>query len=42
MMSAPAVEKARELLGWEARVELDDGLERTIAWYRSRLGAPAA
>ncbi len=37
----PAVEKARELLGWEARVELDDGLERTIAWYRSRLGAAA-
>jgi UDP-glucose 4-epimerase len=38
----PAVEKARELLGWEARIELDEGLERTIAWYRSRLGAPAA
>jgi UDP-glucose 4-epimerase len=38
----PAVEKARELLGWEAQVELDDGLERTIAWYRSKLGAAAA
>jgi UDP-glucose 4-epimerase len=32
----PNVEKARELLGFEARVELDEGLERTIAWYRSR------
>jgi UDP-glucose 4-epimerase len=32
----PNVEKARELLGWEPRVELDDGLERTIAWYRER------
>jgi UDP-glucose 4-epimerase len=31
----PNVEKARELLGFEARVELDEGLERTIAWYRS-------
>ena len=30
----PNVEKARELLGFEARVELDDGLARTIAWYR--------
>jgi nucleoside-diphosphate-sugar epimerase len=32
----PNVEKARELLGWEPQVELDDGLERTIAWYRER------
>jgi UDP-glucose 4-epimerase len=30
----PNVDKARELLGFEARVELDEGLERTIAWYR--------
>jgi nucleoside-diphosphate-sugar epimerase len=33
----PNVEKARELLGWEPEVELDDGLERTIAWYRERV-----
>jgi len=32
----PNVTKAREEIGFEARVELDDGLERTIAWYRSR------
>jgi len=32
----PNVQKARELLGFEAQVELDDGLARTIAWYRSR------
>ncbi|HKB94774.1 MAG TPA: NAD-dependent epimerase/dehydratase family protein, partial [Gaiellaceae bacterium] len=32
----PNVEKARELLGFEAEVDLDEGLERTIAWYRSR------
>ncbi len=38
----PNVEKARRLLGFEAKVELDDGLARTIAWYRERLGAPAA
>jgi len=37
----PNVQKARALLGFEARVELDEGLERTIAWYRARLGAPA-
>jgi UDP-glucose 4-epimerase len=32
----PNVEKARDLLGFEAEVELDEGLERTIAWYRER------
>jgi nucleoside-diphosphate-sugar epimerase len=32
----PNVEKAREEIGFDATVELDDGLERTIAWYRSR------
>jgi UDP-glucose 4-epimerase len=37
----PDVEKARELLGFEPRVELDDGLGRTIAWYRSRRLAEA-
>ncbi|RDI74243.1 Nucleoside-diphosphate-sugar epimerase [Gaiella occulta] len=36
----PNATKARELIGFEAKVELDDGLERTIAWYRERrLGA---
>ena len=35
----PNVVKARELLGWEPRVELDDGLARTIAWYRERTPA---
>jgi UDP-glucose 4-epimerase len=32
----PNVEKARELIGFEAQVELDEGLERTIAWYREK------
>jgi UDP-glucose 4-epimerase len=32
----PNVEKARDEIGFEARIELDDGLERTIAWYRAR------
>jgi nucleoside-diphosphate-sugar epimerase len=37
----PNVEKARELLGWEPQVELDDGLAKTIAWYRERLPVSA-
>ncbi|HEX3453400.1 MAG TPA: NAD-dependent epimerase/dehydratase family protein [Gaiellaceae bacterium] len=32
----PNVNKARELLGFEAKVDLDEGLSRTIAWYRER------
>jgi UDP-glucose 4-epimerase len=32
----PNVEKARGDIGFAARVELDEGLERTIAWYRAR------
>ena len=32
----PNVDKARDLLGFEAQVELDDGLARTIDWYRER------
>jgi UDP-glucose 4-epimerase len=36
-LRVPNADKARELLGFEAKVELDEGLERTIAWYRERL-----
>jgi UDP-glucose 4-epimerase len=32
----PNVDKARQVLGFDAEVELDDGLARTIAWYRER------
>jgi dTDP-glucose 4,6-dehydratase len=32
----PNVKKAREVLGWEPHVELDEGLEKTIAWYREK------
>ena len=35
------MDKARTLLGFEAKVELDEGLERTIAWYREKLATPA-
>jgi UDP-glucose 4-epimerase len=37
----PNIEKAKQLLGFEAKVDLDEGLARTIAWSRARLGAPA-
>jgi UDP-glucose 4-epimerase len=31
----PSVEKARRLLGWEAKVELRDGIARTVDWLRT-------
>lgn len=31
----PDIAKAREVLGFEPRVELEEGLLRTIAWYRA-------
>ena len=37
----PNVAKARELLGFEAKVDLDEGLARTIAWYRELVADPA-
>jgi UDP-glucose 4-epimerase len=37
----PNVEKAREVLGFDAEVDLDDGLARTIAWYRTKQTLPA-
>jgi UDP-glucose 4-epimerase len=40
-MRIPNVDKARNLLGFEAAVDLDDGLARTIAWYRARKPTPA-
>jgi UDP-glucose 4-epimerase len=39
-MRIPNIDKARKLLGWEPKVDLEEGLSRTIAWYRER--QPAA
>ena len=32
----PSTEKARELLGFSAKVSLEDGLAETVAWHRGR------
>jgi dTDP-glucose 4,6-dehydratase len=34
----PDITRARTLLGWEPRVSLDEGLPRTLAYFRSKLG----
>jgi UDP-glucose 4-epimerase len=32
----PSVEKARELLGWEARIGVEEGIAATVDWLRDR------
>jgi UDP-glucose 4-epimerase len=32
----PSVEKAKQLLGWQARIELEDGIAATVEWIRAR------
>lgn len=38
----PSVEKARRLLGWEARIPVEEGIASTVAWLRTRRAAAGA
>jgi dTDP-glucose 4,6-dehydratase len=33
----PDISRAREVLGWEPRVGFDEGMQRSIAWFRERV-----
>jgi len=37
-----SAERARSVLNWKPQFTLDSGLDRTLAWYREFMGAPAA
>jgi UDP-glucose 4-epimerase len=37
----PSVEKARRLLGWEADIDLEEGIAQTVEWLRGRVAASA-
>lgn len=34
----PSVDKAKELIGYEAKIDLEEGILRTAEWYREHLG----
>ncbi|HEX6512652.1 MAG TPA: NAD-dependent epimerase/dehydratase family protein [Chloroflexota bacterium] len=42
-LRVPNIDKARELLGYEPKVDLEEGIQRTVEWYRNdaREGAAA-
>ncbi|HYM70030.1 MAG TPA: UDP-glucuronic acid decarboxylase family protein [bacterium] len=38
MQRRPDITRAKTLLGWEPRVSLQEGLERTLVWFTARTG----
>jgi UDP-glucose 4-epimerase len=36
-----SIEKARRMLGWSPQVSLQEGLRRTVAWFRTEVALPA-
>jgi len=38
MVRQPDISKAQRLLGWEPQVSLEEGLGKTVDWFRERLG----
>ena len=40
-LRVPDVRKAEKLLGFRPRVELEEGLARTIEWYRKKAESAA-
>jgi UDP-glucose 4-epimerase len=37
----PSVEKAKQLLGWEAQIDVHTGIGQTVGWLRGHVEAPA-
>ena len=33
----PDISRAKEILGWEPRIPFDEGMRRTIAWFREQV-----
>jgi dTDP-glucose 4,6-dehydratase len=39
MVRQPDIAKAREVIDWEPRVSLEEGLHETVKWFRDRVGS---
>lgn len=37
----PDISKARQILNWEPQIPLDEGLKKTVEYFREQLGRPA-
>ncbi len=35
----PDITRAKEILGWEPKIAFDEGMKRTVAWFRERVRA---
>ncbi len=35
----PDIARARELLGWEPKVDAEDGLAETVDWFRTKVAS---
>jgi nucleoside-diphosphate-sugar epimerase len=33
----PDISRAKKVLDWEPKVELEEGLQKTIEWFKARL-----
>jgi nucleoside-diphosphate-sugar epimerase len=33
----PDITRARQVLGWEPKVDFDEGMRRSIAWFREQV-----
>ncbi len=42
MRRQPDIARAREILGWEPRVSLEDGLKATVEYFRNEIAGPRA
>jgi UDP-glucuronate decarboxylase len=38
----PNIERAKQRLGWEPRVQLAEGLKKTVAYFANTIGSAAA
>ena len=38
LQRCPDITKMKELYGWEPKIQLDEGLEKTIEYFRGKIG----